>query len=286
MQAEDLLREGRLEEALADLQNAVRNDPANPKYRVFLFQLLSVLGDWNRALNQLNVVGEMDASALAMAQMYREALNCEGLRQAVFEGRRSPLVFGEPQQWIALMLEALRFTCQGQMAAAAELRDQAFEEAPTTSGTLQTASEGDARHEFQWLADADTRFGPLLEAVVNGRYYWIPFNRIHKIVLEAPADLRDVVWMPAHFTWANGGEMVGIIPTRYPGSETSDDNLIRLARRTEWQEAGEGNVLGLGQRMLATDQGEYSLMDLREVVLNTQQEQAAGDQQADDTPVA
>ena len=48
-----------------------------PKLRVFLFQLLCVLGQWERALTQLNVAAELDAQALAMAQMYREALQCE-----------------------------------------------------------------------------------------------------------------------------------------------------------------------------------------------------------------
>ncbi len=56
MTAEQLLKEGRPDEALKDLQKAVRDDPANAKPRVFLFQLLSVLGDWKRADTQLKVL--------------------------------------------------------------------------------------------------------------------------------------------------------------------------------------------------------------------------------------
>ena len=103
-----LIREGKLEEALAQLQESVRNDPSNVKYRVFLFQLLAVMGQWERALTQLNLIGEMDAGALAMVQTYREALLCEGLRTEVFAGKRSPLVFGKPEQWVALIIDALR----------------------------------------------------------------------------------------------------------------------------------------------------------------------------------
>ena len=282
MLAEELLREGQLDKSLSQLQDAIRNDPANPQFRVFLFQLLSVMGDWKRALNQLNVVADLDAGALAMAQMYREAIHCEGLRHSVFAGDRSPLIFGEPEQWIALMLEAARLECQDNGAAAADLRDQAFEQAPTTSGRLTTASGGESQDSFDWIADADMRFGPLLEAVVNGRYYWIPFARIQKISIEAPADLRDFVWMPAQFTWANGGEMVGVIPTRYPGSESSDDHQIRLAQRTEWDEQAHG----LGQRMLATDAGEYSLMDIREIVLDTVSPDAPSEPDAPDESAA
>jgi type VI secretion system protein ImpE len=262
MSAEESLRDGDLEQALAQLQDRVRKNPGDAKPRIFLFQLLSVLGQWERALTQLNVAGELDAGALAMVQTYREALNCEVLRSEIFAGRRSPLIFGDPEEWIALMLEALRATAEGQHERAQEARDKAFETAPTTSGTLDG-------QPFEWIADADPRLGPLLEAIVNGRYYWVPFHRLQAIHIDEPADLRDQVWLPATLTFANGGEAVALIPTRYPGSEVSAEPGIRLARLTDWQELAPGAYSGLGQRMFATDQGEYPLMDVREVILNT-----------------
>ncbi|MBI5017332.1 MAG: virulence protein SciE type [Deltaproteobacteria bacterium] len=258
MLAEESLRQGNLEESLAELQQRVRSAPSDPKLRVFLFQLLAVLGQWDRALNQLNVSAELDASTLAMAQTYRTALGCETLRAEVFAGRRSPLVFGEPEPWIALLLQAVRQTAEDHHEQARDLRDRAFDAAPAVSGTIEGTP-------FEWIADADTRLGPVLEAIVNGAYYWVPFHRIREIRIDAPEDLRDAVWMPAQFTWSNGGETVGLIPTRYPGSEASTDGGIRLARRTEWLEPSPGAYQGLGQRMLATDAGEYPLMDVRRI---------------------
>jgi type VI secretion system protein ImpE len=35
------------------------------------------------------------------------------------------------------------------------------------------------------------------------------------MTLEAPEDLRDLVWMPAHLRFENGGESLALIPTRY-----------------------------------------------------------------------
>ena len=110
-------------------------------------------------------------------------------------------------------------------------------------------------------------WGPILEAVVKGQYYWIPFANIQQILVEEPADLRDFVWMPAQFTWANGGQMVGVIPTRYAASESSEDEWIQLARKTEWIQTGENAYAGLGQRMFATDGEDYSLLDIREINL-------------------
>ena len=60
MTAEQLLKEGQLDEALKALFQVVRDKPADAKSRRFLFQLLSVLGDWKRADTQLQVLGEMD----------------------------------------------------------------------------------------------------------------------------------------------------------------------------------------------------------------------------------
>jgi type VI secretion system protein ImpE len=266
--AEQAVREGDLEGALRNLQEQVRKEPSKAELRVFLFQLLAVMGQWERANTQLNVASELDASALAMAQMYREAINCEVLRAGVFSGGKSPVVFGEPEEWVALLIESLLADGTARAAQARELRARAFAAAPASTGMI----DGEP---FEWIADADMRLGPVCEAVINGRYYWVPFARIAKIDLDPPADLRDVVWMPAHFQFANGGETVGVIPTRYPGSEAAADPLLRLARQTVWNESAADVFFGLGQRILATDAGEHALMDVRTIVIG----EAAGQTQ-------
>jgi len=255
------LQNGDLDSALTQIKERVRDDPASAKERIFLFQLLAVLGDWNRALVQLNVVSDLDDSALAMVQIYREALNCELLRCDVFAGKQSPLIFGEPEQWIAELVEAFKLVAEGRYEQSQQLRQKAFDAAPTTAGEING-------EPFSWIADADSRFGPVLEVIVNGRYYWMPFNRISKIQMEAPCDLRDTVWMPAHFTWANGGESAVLIPTRYSGSENAEDAQVRLARKTDWLAEGSDLFIGQGQRLLATDVGEFSLMDIRDITLD------------------
>jgi type VI secretion system protein ImpE len=95
----------------------------------------------------------------------------------------------------------------------------------------------------------------------------VPFARLARLDIEAPADLRDVVWMPAHLEFATGGDAVAVIPTRYPGSESTPDPRLRLARQTEWREAAPGVFHGLGQRLWTTDAGELALMDVRTVIL-------------------
>jgi type VI secretion system protein ImpE len=260
MQAAERLKSGNLEEALADLQAEVRKKPADPQARVFLFQLLCLLGRWDRARTQLEVLADLDPKTSPMVQTYGAALQCEGVRGEVFGGQRAPLVFGKPAEWVALLLESLKLTAQGKFREASVLRGQAFETAPSTAGQIEGKP-------FSWIADADPRMGPMLEAIVNGRYYWIPFQRLKEIRIEKPADLRDLVWTPAYLTLANGGESVALIPTRYPGSEANPDGALRLARKTTWVEYEGDTFLGLGQRVLATDEAEVPLMDVRTITL-------------------
>ncbi|MET0123754.1 MAG: type VI secretion system accessory protein TagJ, partial [Candidatus Thiodiazotropha sp. 6PLUC9] len=118
---------------------------------------------------------------------------------------------------------------------------------------------------FAWLADADSRIGPMFEAIVNGRYYWIPMQRLKKVSIEAPEDLRDMVWTPAHLTFENEGEAVALLPARYPGTEQETDTALKLSRKTEWLTPADNLYIGLGQRMLATDQNEYPLLNTREI---------------------
>jgi type VI secretion system protein ImpE len=250
MLAQQLIRDGDLAGALAALQDEVRKNSADPKLRVFLFQLLCVLGQWNRALTQLNVAGELDAGALPMVQTYREAIQCEALRAEIFAGRRAPVIFGEPQPWLAQLAEALKLDATDPDAAA-NLRAAAFDAAPASPGTIDGT-------RFDWLADADGRLGPVLEAIVNGRYVWVPFMRIARIEIDPPADLRDAVWTAATFTWTNGAQAVGLIPTRYPGSVEAGDDALKLARKTEW--TGE---FPLGQRMFTNGDDDFPLMDAR-----------------------
>jgi len=258
--AEQSLRSGDPAAALAHLQEQVRAKPADPRLRIFLFQLLCVLGQWERALNQLDVASGLDPAALAMAKTYGDAVRCEAIRNDVFDGKKSPMIFGQPDQWLALLIESLLESGRGAHGRSQELRTQAFEEAPSSEGDI------DGR-PFAWVADADSRLGPVLEAVINGRYYWVPFARLLTVQIEPPEDLRDIVWMPAHLQFENGGESVALVPTRYAGSDDAADGLIALARKTIWEEMAPDMYRGLGQRVLATDGEETPLMEVRTITL-------------------
>lgn len=149
-----------------------------------------------------------------MKQMYGEAIRCEGLRAAVFAGRRTHMVFGQPDEWLALLIESMLRSGRGEDAAAEALRVQAFDAAPAGTGTLDGVPFRVARRRRHAAR-------PGAGAYVNGRYYWVPFARLAHIRIDPPEDLRDCVWLPAHLAFENGGEALALIPTRYDGSQDS-----------------------------------------------------------------
>lgn len=274
---EQALKAGTPEAALALLQADVRAQPGKAELRVALFQLLCVLGRWDKALSQLDVAGQLDAGALAMVQTYREAIACERLRGEVFAGRRVPMIFGEPDPWLAMLVEALLQDGRGEFALAASLRAQAFDAAPANAGQMDGRT-------FDWLADADGRLGPVLEAIVNGRYYWVPFAHLSAVSIEAPADLRDLVWAPAQLSFTNGGEVVALLPNRYPDLPADADGALLMARRTEWLSGAGDSYRGLGQRILVTPEAETALLEIRELRFDAQH--AADEAEAATAPAA
>jgi type VI secretion system protein ImpE len=270
MTPEEHLKSGDLDATLAALQDKVRANPADAKLRIFLFQLLCVLGDWKRAITQLKLSAEMDEAATMMAKTYREAIICEVYREKVFAGEKAPLIFGEPEEWLALLIEAQKLLAQGKAEEAAALRGKAFDAAPTTSGM----ADGEP---FEWIADADMRLGPVLEIIVNGRYFWLPFAQIRQIDIDPPSDLRDAVWTAAIVTLANGGEVAALIPTRYPETTKGGDSLEKLARATNWKDAGAETFVGVGQRLLTTDKADIALLDIRQLSLEVDGGEMASD---------
>ncbi|MEE9318987.1 MAG: type VI secretion system accessory protein TagJ [Granulosicoccus sp.] len=254
--AKKCVEDGDLDGALKQLKATIRDDPSSAKERTFLFQLYCVLGDWDRAFTQLSIAGDLDSDALLMVQTYRELLQCEMFRERVFAGDKLPLVMGKPPAWLGLLLRALSLSAANDGTHARKLCDEAFEQAGGCAGTIDG-------QPFEWLADGDMRIGPVVEAVIDGKYYWVPIDAIAEIKLSKPEDLRDLVWLPAQFKWSNDGASVGFVPVRYPGQKSVATDQHALARRTDWTDIGGEYFIGSGQKTFTSDTEEHPLLETR-----------------------
>lgn len=261
-QAESALKSGAPKQALELLTQAVKSKAGDAKLRVFLAQLLCVTGQWNRAHTQLNVMADLDSITIPMREMVGHAVRLEVVRDAVVNGKKPPMIFGMPDEFIAILIESLLMEGKADLTA----RDTLFTKAMETFVPCKGIINGE--HPFDWLMDGDSRFGACFEVFINGRYYWVPFTHLSKIDFHPPEDLRDLIWANADLHFTNGGQALGMIPVRYPGSEKSDDGLIQLARKTEWTEVAPNYWRGLGHRVLVTGETDFDLLQIKSIEFN------------------
>ncbi len=227
MKAEDLFREGNLDEAIRVLGSDLRDDPASIPKRTFLFELLCFAGEFDRAEKQLDLLGDTNKDAMLASLLYRGAINAERTRQYMFEKG-------------SLQPPAL--------------------DAPPVAGVLNG-------NPFASISDGDPRLGARLEVFAGPDYLWIGFEHIAQLSIEPPKRLRDLLWIPAKlragpsFKGQNLGDV--LIPALAPGSVLSDDSTIRLGRVTEWFRDEGGVEFPLGRKVLIVDGEEVPLLEIR-----------------------
>ena len=233
MSPDELVRSGKLGEAIQALTTEVRNQPADSRRRTFLFELLCFAGQYDRGEKQLNALTQASQDAEFGALLYRSALVAERQRQAFFES--------------------------GQYAQSAT--NQAAS-GPARSGMLNGKP-------FRSIEDLDPRIGPRLEMFVAGEYVWLPFEHIGSIHMQAPKFLRDTLWAAATvqtgptFKGQDFGEV--LIPILSPFSWRHESDDVKLGRVTDWKQEG-GQLIPFGQKLLLLDDEEaIAMLDVREL---------------------
>ncbi len=246
--ADALLRDGDLAGARKALVEIVRSRPSDEQARMFLFQLLAVAGEWDKAKSQLEALAQLSPQAQMLTVTYGQTIAAEALRARVFSGEEAITLLHDADGWAAGLPAAIQAFAKGDTAAGEAARDAAFDAAPDTPGTLNGIA-------FDWICDVDARFGPTFECILGGRYGLIPFSALERIESSGPADLRDIVWYPVQVAFRSGQSAAAFLPARYPGTEGSAVDLEKLARATSWQDASGGEI-GSGQHLWSLSDGD------------------------------
>lgn len=273
MNAESFLQASDLKSCMQELVIEIKKSPSDVKLRIFLFQLFCINCEWDRALTQLGVLKDLDDSTIAMVNTYQQLIACEQKRELVLDGSKEPTCFGEPSQWLAYYVKSFQLcseiigsennASENKYQQAAKLIHQGAEMAPAISGSINFGNEQKIK-SFNWLSDGDVRFGPSIEVMINGGYYWLPLENVLELAFEPVEDLRDMVWRPANLTLKNKGKLIVFLPVRYPiNAETTDSQL--LSRTCEWQEPLDNFYIGHGQRIFVTDNDEIPLLNVNSI---------------------
>jgi type VI secretion system protein ImpE len=273
MNASELYRAGQLAEAIAAAVEEVKRHPTDTARRGFLSELLCFAGEWDRADAQLDVLIQQDPKLALGLTMVRQLIRAEQARQQFFATGAMPEFLDQPSPHLKLHLEASIRIREGKPHEAVELLEQAEAQRPKPRGTCDGQSFDDFR-------DLDDLVAPIMEVLTsNGKYYWIPIERIEQIEFHAPERPRDLLWRRVHMIVSDGPDGEVFLPVLYPGAPAEPDDRVRLGRATDWR-GGEGTpVRGVGQRMfLVGDEGQ-SLLEFKEIVFQIAEEshgEAAG----------
>src|SRR5262245_30269452 len=90
MNAKELFQAGRLAEAIQSLTAEVRSNPTDSRRRSFLFEMLSLSGEFDRAAKHLDVLAQASPAAEIGALLYKSAIAAERQRQALFSKGQPP----------------------------------------------------------------------------------------------------------------------------------------------------------------------------------------------------
>lgn len=250
-----------LDAALKRASEDVRDHPTNTASRWLLFELLCIEGNWDRSLKQLQTWATLSPDSDGVAQTMRGLIQSEHQRDKVFAGTQQPVPVIDLTPWMHNLVKAMAHNVHGHIEQADEARAKALDMAPDVSG-------GGNLGAFAWIADSDTRLGPVCEVVAQGNYRWLGFNDMRSITIAPPERLLDLVWASAQIVLFDGTPLRAFVPARYPltlpPGVTAISDGHRLGRETTWTDVGETGVFATGQKTWSSDQGDWSFLELRE----------------------
>lgn len=261
----------------------LRSNPGAYEHRWALVEQLCQLGHWERALKQLQMWAQIRSDTAKEAHVLRGLIQAEHQRMRVFQGQERAAPVRDFPLWMQYMAQALEHNAQGSVQQADACRTQGLEQAPQLRGSCQWEKQENgqrtrslAQQSFEWLADSDTRLGPICEVIASGAYRWLAFADIAHVRLKPPQTPLDLVWMPAQLQLqANpdgtaGPKLHVFIPARScwlkpPQAPTPKEQLLLLGALTVWEDVGETGVFAHGQKTWMSAGFDWPLLDIREI---------------------
>ncbi|WP_439579643.1 type VI secretion system accessory protein TagJ [Elioraea sp.] len=251
-----LFRAGRLDDAVAAANAAVRKAPSDPGPRMLLAELLLFQGNLDRADTLMDALTTMEPGLALQAAAFRQLVRAEQARRQIWSDGRVPEFLGEPSPHLKRMLAALVQLRSGDTAGAARALAEAEEARPPAAG-----SEGAV--PFTDFRDADDLCSGFFEVLTTtGKCFWVPTERIAEVEFHVPERPRDLYWRRASMSVRDGPDGDVYIPAIYAADQASQPDPIRLGRATDWAGGDGAPMRGLGQRLFLVGEEGRSVMEL------------------------
>lgn len=228
--ARALYQEGRLSDAIAALDTALREDPADARNRTFLFELLCFAGNFSRAARQLDAISASGPEALVSTAWYKEALQAAEQRREMFASGDLP--------------EADDGASPG-----GTLNGDPFEQIRDVDPRIGPRLEVFVGGRYSWIPFRHLERVSIEPPHKLRDLYWIP------------AEIEGTLELGARSSTV-------LLPVMTPFAAEHSDELVRLGRVNDWQELDDGQEAPVGRKLLAVDGGEISLLEVRELAFH------------------
>lgn len=224
----DLFQAGRVSDAIAALGAWLRDNPGDVSQRTFLFELLCLAGQYDRAEKQLSVLSQGSKETQLGATLYYAALHAERNRNELFRSETFPKTDAPAD--IAGVLNGKPF--------------KTFRDAdPDIGARLEVYAAG----AYLWIP-----FHHIMSISMA------PPKRLRD-TLWAEA----TVMTGPSFKGTDLGQV--IIPAIYPFSWKDPDEFVWLGRTTVWNSDDSGKEYPSGQKVFLVDGEEFPLLDVRQL---------------------
>lgn len=258
MEAKELIRAGKLEEARNILVSEVKARPADSAVRTLLFQVMALFGEWDKAERHLDVLAAQDVKTEIGVQTYRNILGMERQRCEVFELERRPSLLPSTPSYLERVFALWECLNRKDIDEASELYHEIERARPLVSGMCNG-------RPFTGFCDTDAYLAPFFEAMVHDRYVWVPVEHVRELLVPEPKSLLDTLWAPAHLTTWEGLTLQCSLPVLYPLSFKHPLDQIKMGRITEWVHIGGLFSRGVGQHVFQVGDEEMGLLEMREL---------------------
>jgi type VI secretion system protein ImpE len=258
MDAKELIRAGKLQDARIRLTEEVKASPSDAAKRTLLFQVLAFCGEWDKADRHLDILSERDPQAETGVQVYRNLVSAEKKRRDVFLGNGRPSSMAKMPDWLENLFLAREKLAGGSVAEGKRLLRKIDSVVPGLSGELNGSP-------FEGFRDTDDFLAHFLEVFIHDSYLWFPFSSLREISVSEPKSQLDLLWVPARISTEDGLAVGCYLPALYPDSCRSDDDRLRLGRMTDWRETAGGFYEGTGQHVFLAGKEEIPLLEIREL---------------------
>ena len=233
----------------------LKQRPNDTAARTLLFQVLLFQGELEKAGKHLEALTQLASDRGPALMQCMSLLHSEMERLAVLSFSLLPSYLPETPGYFNRLYPCFQ---AGEIREGRAINAEATTQVPRVRGTVNG-------QDFDGVRNADDLLARALGIFAHDGYVWVPFEAIREILMEPPANLLDLFWIPVSVTTWSGLSINGYLPVLYPFSWQHADPMVQMGRMTDWSSEPGGLVRGRGQQIFLFGERDLPLLEIRQV---------------------